>query len=275
VPLDHVGIFADGAAVRQVGTEPFRIVNGRLDGMVRVSVDEICAAIQDLFEDTRGIAEPAGALAVAGMKQWVAAGGLAGAEGAGRTLVAIQSGANMNFHRLRHVSERAELGEEREAIFAVTIPERNGSFRRLCSALGDRSVTEFNYRYAGDSDAHVFVGIELREGRTERDTIARELRDAGYPVLDLTGNELALIHTRYMVGGRAASVEKERLLRFGFPERPGALRRFLELMSPDWAITLFHYRNHGAALGRVLAGIAVPEADYEAFEQYLEDLAYP
>ena len=274
VPLDHVGIFADGAAVRQVGTEPFRIVNGRLDGMVRVSVDEICAAIQDLFEDTRGIAEPAGALAVAGMKQWVAAGGLAGAEGAGRTLVAIQSEANMNFHRLRHVSERAELGEEREAIFAVTIPERNGSFRRLCSALGDRSVTEFNYRYAGDSDAHVFVGIELREGRTERDTIARELRDAGYPVLDLTGNELALIHTRYMVGGRAASVEKERLLRFGFPERPGALRRFLELMSPDWAITLFHYRNHGAALGRVLAGIAVPEADYEAFEQYLEDLAY-
>jgi threonine dehydratase len=281
VPLDHVGIFADGAAVHQVGTEPFRIVNGRLDGMVRVAVDEICVAIQDLFEDTRGIAEPAGALAVAGMKQWVQAGGHARVgshargPGAERTLVAIQSGANMNFHRLRYVSERAELGEEREAIFAVTIPEQNGSFRRLCSALGDRSVTEFNYRYAGDTEAHVFVGIELREGRAERDTIAKELRDAGYQVLDLTGNDLAVIHTRYMVGGRASGLERERLLRFGFPERPSALRRFLKLMSPDWAITLFHYRNHGAALGRVLAGIAVPEADYDAFEQYLEDLAYP
>jgi len=270
VALDKVGIFADGAAVRQVGEEPFRIVRDHVDGVVRVTVDEMCAAIQDLFEDTRVLAEPAGALAVAGMKKWVA-----GKDEAFHTLVAIQSGANMNFHRLRHVSERSELGEEREGLFAVTIPEENGSFRALCRALGDRDITEFNYRYAGGAAARVFVGVQLERGRAERDEIAADLRAAGYPVNDLSANELALLHGRHMVGGRPPDLRRERLLRFEFPERPGALGRFLDLMSPDWAITLFHYRNHGAAYGRVLAGIHVPSEDDHAFEAYLAELAYP
>ena len=270
VALDKVGIFADGAAVRQVGDEPFRIVRDHVDGVVRVTVDEMCAAIQDLFEDTRVLAEPAGALAVAGMKKWVAEKGEAS-----QTLVAIQSGANMNFHRLRHVSERAELGEEREALFAVTIPEENGSFRALRRALGGRDITEFNYRYAGGAAARVFVGMQLKRRRAERDEIAAELREAGYEVHDLSGNELALLHARHMVGGRPPDLRRERLLRFEFPERPGALGRFLDLMSPDWAITLFHYRNHGAAYGRVLAGIHVPAEDDEAFEAYLAELGYP
>jgi len=283
VPLDHVGLFADGAAVRQVGDHPFRLVQGRLDGVVRVSVDEMCAAILDLFQDTRVLAEPAGALAVAGMKKWVASGGgrskgRAGPGGAGsapRSLVAIQSGANIHFHRLRHISERAELGEEREAILGVTIPERPGSFRRLCAALGDRSVTEFNYRHADPDEAHVFVGVELRRGADERRELAAALRAHGYAVADMTDNELAVLHTRHLVGGRAPGLEGERLFRFEFPERPGALRRFLELMSPAWNLTLFHYRNHGAAQGRVLAGIQVPPADAADFRRYLDELGYP
>jgi threonine dehydratase len=271
VPLDHVGIFADGAAVRQVGDEPFRIVAEGLDGIVRVSIDEICAAIQDLFEDTRVLAEPAGALAVAGLKKWVAEKGGDDV----RTLVAILSGANINFHRLRHISERAELGEEREAILAVTIPETPGSFRRLCAALGDRSVTEFNYRFADPESAHVFVGVELSRGPTERSEIAVHLRSEGYAVADLTDNELAVLHTRHMVGGRASDLRDERLLRFEFPERPGALRRFLDLMRPAWNLTLFHYRNHGSARGRVLAGIQVPPEQDAAFHSYLAELGYP
>ncbi len=274
VPLARVGIFCDGAAVRQAGDLPFQLVQGRLDGLVRVSVDEICAAIQDLFEDTRVIAEPAGALAVAGMKKWLA--GPAGASsGRSRTLVAVQSGANMNFHRLRHVSERSELGEEREGIFAVTIPEENGSFRALCATLGDRHVTEFNYRGSGGAAAQVFVGLQLARGAAEREQIARELRASGYRVVDMTGNELAVLHTRHMVGGRAPDLRRELLFRFEFPERPGALRRFLELMSPAWAITLFHYRNHGAAQGRVLAGLHVPIEDDADFARYLDTLGYP
>jgi threonine dehydratase len=272
VPLDHVGIFADGAAVRQVGSLPFEVVKDRVDGVVRVGVDEICAAILDLFEDTRVVAEPAGALAVAGMKKWVAAQGAAAAS---RTLVAVQSGANINFHRLRHISERAELGEDREAIFAITIPERPGSFRALCAVLGDRGVTEFNYRHAGGDEAHVFVGVQLSRGLEERRALAAELSARGYAVVDLTGNELAVLHARHMVGGRAPGALRERLLRFEFPERPGALRRFLELMSPSWNLTLFHYRNHGAAIGRVLAGIEVPPRDDAAFARYLKDLGYP
>jgi threonine dehydratase len=275
VRLDRVGIFADGAAVRQIGSEPFELLEGRLDGLVRVSVDEICAAIQDLFEDTRVIAEPAGALAVAGMKKWLVGKAARGAGDRPLTLVAIQSGANMNFHRLRHVSERAELGEEREAIFAVSIPEENGSFRALCSALGDRSITEFNYRAAGGTEAQVFVGLQLSGGSEERQQITADLREAGYRVSDMTGNEMAVLHTRHMVGGRAPDLELERVLRFEFPERPGALRRFLELMSPSWSITLFHYRNHGAAHGRVLAGIRVPTSEEAAFQHYLEELGYP
>jgi len=272
VPLDHVGIFADGAAVRQIGDLPFEVVHGRVDGVVRVTVDEICAAILDLFEDTRVVAEPAGALAVAGMKKWALEHP---GSGQPRTLVAIQSGANINFHRLRHISERAELGEDREAIFAITIPERPGSFRSLCAALGDRGVTEFNYRYAGPGAAHVFVGVQLRRGAEERRSLATELSARGYSVVDMTENELAVLHARHMVGGRAAELGGERLLRFEFPERPGALRRFLELMSPSWNLTLFHYRNHGAAVGRVLAGIQVSEGEDGAFAHYLKDLGYP
>jgi threonine dehydratase len=271
VPLDQVGIFADGTAVRQVGDLPFAIVASRLDGLVRVSVDEICAAILDLFEDTRVLFEPSGALAVAGLKKWLEEK----RGGAGRTLVAIQSGANINFHRLRHISERAELGERREAILAVSIPERPGAFRRLCAALGDRRITEFNYRYADRDAAHVFVGIELTRGADERRAMVSELSARGYAVADLTGNELAVLHARHMVGGRAPDLRDERVLRFEFPERPGALRRFLELMVPTWNLTLFHYRNHGAAQGRVLAGIQVPPADDDAFRRYLAELGYP
>ncbi len=271
VPLDHVGIFADGTAVRQVGDLPFELVRERSDGVVTVNIDEICAAILDLFEDTRVLAEPSGALAVAGMKKWIAEKGGAHAG----SLVAIVSGANINFHRLRHISERAQLGEEREGIFAVTIPERPGSFRALCNAFGDRAITEFNYRYADANEAHVFVGVELRRGAGERRDLVSTLRASGYAVSDMTGNELAVLHTRHMVGGRVDSLADERILRFEFPERPGALGRFLSLMSPGWNLTLFHYRNHGGAVGRVLAGIQVPADESDAFARYLEELGYP
>lgn len=275
VPLAHVGLFADGAAVRQVGDEPFRVVHGRLDGLVRVSVDEICAAILDLFEDTRVLAEPAGALAVAGLKQWLAGPGARPAGAPPRSLVAIQSGANINFHRLRHISERAELGEEREAILAVTLDERPGTFRALCASLGERNVTEFNYRYADRERAHVFVGVELTRGYAEREEILAELRARGYAVVDMSDNEVALLHTRHMVGGTAGPLPGERICRFEFPERPGALGRFLALMHESWNLTLFHYRNHGSAHGRVLAGIQVPEGQEDAFAKYLGELGYP
>jgi threonine dehydratase len=271
VRLDHVGTFADGAAVRQIGDETFRVVKDHLDGVIRVSVDEICAAILDLFEETRVIAEPAGALAVAGMKKWLGSEG----EGRGRTLVAIQSGANINFHRLRHISERTEIGEKSEAILAVTIPERPGSFRKLCGCFGPRSITEFNYRYAHSNEAHVFVGVRLLDGEKDRHELIETLAASGYAAVDMTENELAILHTRHMVGGRVDALENERLLRFEFPERPGALAHFLELMSANWNITLFHYRNHGAERGRVLAGIQVPKADDAAFDSYLEELGYP
>jgi threonine dehydratase len=211
VPLDHVGLFADGVAVRQVGDAPFRIVSEHVDGLVQVNVDEICAAILDLFEDTRVLAEPAGALAVAGLKKWVGERDEDGIASAG-SLVAIQSGANVHFHRLRHISERAELGEGRESIFAVTIPERPGSFRELCRALGERSITEFNYRYAGPGDAHVFVGVQLSRGVEERREIAAQLTEQHFGVNDLSENELALLHTRHMVGGRTGELPNERLL---------------------------------------------------------------
>ncbi len=272
VDLERVGLFCDGAAVKRIGEEPFRVVNDRVDGVVAVGVDEVCAAILDLFEDTRVLTEPAGALAVAGMKKWLER---EAGTGQGRTLVAIQSGANINFHRLRHISERVELGEKREAILAVTIPEEKGAFRQLCTALGSRSVTEFNYRYANGGEAHIFVGVQLTRGDSERAELMATLRDKGYPVVDMTENELALLHTRFMVGGRGPGVSHERLLRFEFPERPGALLRFLQLMSPNWNISLFHYRNHGAANGRVLAGIQVPPGEQAAFRGYLDELGYP
>lgn len=270
VRLKQVGIFADGTAVRQVGKEPFRLARKYVDEVLLVSTDEICAAIKDVFDDTRAIVEPSGALAVAGLKRWVAREGVQG-----KVLVAINSGANMNFDRLRHVAERAEIGERREAVFAVTIPEKPGSFKRLCRHLGKRAITEFNYRYADSERAHVFVGVRLNEGDAEREAIIERLRARGYEVLDMTDNEMAKLHVRYMVGGQAPPTNNEIVYRFEFPERPGALLEFLSRMAETWNISLFHYRNHGMDYGRVLVGMQVPRTDHQAFRQFLETLGYP
>ena len=270
VVLDSVGLFADGVAVRQVGEEPFRVCREAVDEVVLVTGDEICAAIKDIFDETRSVAEPAGALAVAGLKKYVEREGLRGAD-----LVAVDSGANLNFDRLRYIAERAETGEQREALLAVTIPEEPGSFRSFCEAIGHRSITEFNYRYASASRAHVFAGIELREGRADKERLVGELREKGYAVLDLSDNEMAKLHVRYMVGGRAPEVVDEVLYRFEFPERPGALLHFLSQMGSRWNISLFHYRNLGADYGRVLVGVQVPPADAGRFQKFLADLGYP
>ncbi|TVQ87557.1 MAG: threonine ammonia-lyase, biosynthetic [Chromatiaceae bacterium] len=270
VLLDEVGLFADGVAVRQIGAETFRIARDTVDEVILVSTDEICAAIKDIYDDTRGIAEPAGALAVAGLKRYVEATGLRGAD-----LIAIESGANINFDRLRHVAERAELGERREALFAVAIPERPGSFLAFCRALGKRQITEFNYRYADAREAQVFVGVELGGGRQEREELIARLQGKGFGVLDLTDNETAKLHIRYMVGGHASGIRDERLIRFEFPERPGALLRFLSSLQRSWNISLFHYRNHGAAYGRVLMGIQVPDAEHGTLTDQLAALGYP
>lgn len=270
VILKQVGIFADGVAVRQVGKENFRLAQRYVDEVILVSTDEICAAIKDIFDDTRSIVEPAGALAVAGMKKYIAREGLTEQE-----LIAINSGANMNFDRLRHVAERAELGERREALLAVTIPERPGSFRQFCKALGQRSITEFNYRYADSSRAHVFAGVELTEGEGERLALIEQLYKDGYPVIDMTDNEVAKLHIRHMVGGRAPALDNEILYRFEFPERPGALLRFLTAIGERWNISLFHYRNHGAAYGRVLVGVQVPVKGRRAFREFLDSTGYP
>jgi len=268
--LDRVGIFADGAAVRQVGEEPFRIARDRVDEVICVDTDEICAAILDIFEDTRTIAEPAGALAIAGVKKYVETWGASN-----QTLISIVSGANINFHRLRHISERAELGEHREVIFAATIPERPGSFRAFCEAIGDHAVTEFNYRYVDSTEAHVFVGIKLDHGNKERAELLANVEACGYPCVDMSDNEMAKVHVRHLVGGRTNGLAGERMFRFEFPERPGALGRFLSQMHPDWNLSLFHYRNHGAAVGRVLVGMQVPAGESEAVECFLKELAYP
>jgi len=269
VTLERVGIFADGAAVRRVGEEPFALCRGTVDEIVLTDTDEICAAIQDVFEDTRSIVEPAGALAVAGLKQYVARHGWRG-----KRLVAINSGANMNFDRLRHVAERADLGAEREALLAVVIPEQPGSFLRFCEALGKRSVTEFNYRYAGPEAAQIFVGLALSQGRAEKDAVSGLLRAAGFTVTDMTDDEMAKLHVRYMVGGHARGLEHEHLYRFEFPERPGALLKFLQAIGARWNISLFHYRNHGSDYGRVLAGIQVPPGDRADFLEHLRELHY-
>jgi len=269
VVLDSVGIFADGVAVRQVGKLNFEICRQCVDAMVRVDTDEICSAIKNIYQATRSIAEPAGALALAGLKRYVREQGITG-----QTLVAINSGANMNFDRLRYVAERTLVGERQEALFAVTIPEQPGSLRRFCSdVVGDRNITEFNYRLAGRDAAHIFVGIAIR-GDAERLLFAERLKACGFPAADLTDNELAKDHIRYMVGGRSPVVSNERLLRFWFPERPGALVRFLSTMGADWNISLFHYRMHGGDFGRVLIGLELPEGQEPELKAFLDGLGY-
>ena len=277
VVLDHVGLFADGVAVRQVGELTFRLCRELLDGMILVDTDQICAAIKDVFEDTRTILEPAGALAIAGAKAYVERTGVRG-----KRLVAVASGANTNFDRLRFVAERAEVGEHREAILAVTIPERPGSFKKFCATLGARNVTEFNYRIADSKEAHVFVGVEVHN-RDETARIVKILAREGLKTLDLSDDEMAKLHVRHMVGGHApAGIRKgargapdELLYRFEFPERPGALMRFLSTMRTDWNISLFHYRNQGSDYGRVLVGMQVPRGEMREFQRFLTALGYP
>ena len=275
IVLDRVGLFADGVAVRQAGAETFRLCRELLDGVVTVTTDEICAAIKDVFDDTRAMSEPAGAVALAGLKVWAEKNRAEGNPEPAGALIAINSGANLNFDRLRHVAERAEIGEGREALIAVTIPERPGAYRRFIRLLGQRAVTEFNYRYADPANAHIFVGVGLADGGRERAAILAALEAEGLPVVDMSDNEMAKLHVRYMVGGRASGITDEVVYRFQFPERPGALLRFLESLRPDWNVTLFHYRNHGDDYGRVLAGIQVPPAERAAFRDALEALGYP
>jgi threonine dehydratase len=268
IQLDEVGMFADGVAVQTVGEHTFPIVQATVSQIIRVNNDEICAAIKDVFDDTRTIVEPAGALAVAGLKSYVEAGGATR-----QRLAAVLSGANMNFDRLRFVAERAELGEGREALLAVTIPERPGAFREFCGALGACVITEFNYRLSGRRQAEIFVGISTRS-RHDAERLAAKLCDLGYETADLSGNEMAKLHVRHMVGGRTPHVRAERVCRFEFPERPGALLQFLDVLGGRWNISLFHYRNHGADFGRVLAAFEVPDADRSAFEAFLSGLGY-
>lgn len=270
VTLDRVGLFADGVAVKQAGEETFRVCRDLLDEVVTADTDEICGAVKDIFEDTRVLAEPAGALSLAGLKSYAARGGAS--DGA---LIAINSGANMNFDRLRHVAERAELGEAREVLFAVTIPEVRGSYRRFVELIGGRTITEFNYRAATGPDAHVFVGLKFADARREKAELQAAMEAEGYRVLDISGDETAKLHIRYMVGGRMPGPTDEVVLRCEFPERPGALAKFLDAVGTDWSITLFHYRNHGADYGRVLVGLKVPQEDRDRFRERLAALGYP
>jgi threonine dehydratase len=269
VSLEHVGIFADGVAVRRVGDETFRLCQEFVDEIITVDTDQCCAAIRDIFEDTRSIVEPAGGLAVAGAKKYVAEHNLSG-----QTLVTISCGANVNFDRLRHIAERAAVGDQTEMLIAAEIPEEPGSFRRFCEALGRRGITEFNYRYADTKKAHIFVGVQLSGGQSEATSLLAELSAADFPVVDLSNNEMAKLHVRHMVGGRSTNIKNERLFRFEFPERPGALLDFLNAIGTDWNISLFHYRNHGSDHGRVLAGIDVPDTEAEELEAHLAKLGY-
>ena len=268
IKLDQVGIFADGVAVRQVGKQTFALAKKYVDDIIVVSNDQICAAIKDVFEDQRSVLEPAGALATAGLKAYVEAKKLKN-----KNLVAIASGANVNFDRLRYVAERAEVGERREVILAVTIPEKPGSFKKFCSVIGNHGITEFNYRYADPTKAHVFAGIQISESKEVKQLIS-DLREQGYDTLDMTDNEIAKAHIRHLVGGRAPNVQHEILYRFEFPERPGALLNFLKKMGASWNISLFHYRNHGADFGRVLVGMQVPPTQTKDFKQFLNKLGY-
>ncbi|WP_445365231.1 threonine ammonia-lyase, biosynthetic [Microbulbifer sp. ANSA001] len=267
--LPQVGLFADGVAVAQIGEETFRVLSETVDGVITVSTDEICAAIKDIFEDTRSIAEPAGAVGLAGLKRFIEQ-----TDCRNSALATVCSGANINFDRLRYISERTETGEKREAVLAVRIPESPGSYLRFCRDLGDRAITEFNYRYAGDEEAHIFVGLQVATDNDRRQMVDK-LKEGGYRVTDLTENEMAKLHIRHLVGGRVPGLHDEVVYRFEFPERPGALRKFLEHLAGRWNITLFHYRNHGAAYGRVLVGLQVePEARTELLD-LLEQLQYP
>ena len=271
VKLPSVGIFADGVAVRQIGEENFRIARELVDDVIRVSTDEICAAIKDIFTDTRSIAEPAGALGVAGIKKYMAKRGNKPSKG---DLIGIVSGANMNFDRLRYVAERTAVGEKREMLLAVTLPEEPGAMLKFCSLLGKRSVTEFNYRYFSKKDAHIFVGIQINNYAEEGKAFIEKLKDHGFPTLDMTDNDLAKEHVRYMVGGHPPQLPDEVLYHFEFPERPGALLKFLTSMNHKWSITLFHYRNHGAAYGDVLMGLQVPAGDRAKLEQFVKDTGF-
>jgi threonine dehydratase len=268
VTLADVGLFADGTAVKLVGEETLRLTRELVDELVVVTTDEVCAAIKDIYQDTRSIVEPSGAMGVAGLKQYAARHG-----GQGRTYVAINCGANMNFDRLRFVAERAEVGEQREALLAVTIPEERGSFKRFCELIGPRSVTEFNYRISDEQQAHVFLGVSVK-GKGESSRLAREFETQGFAAVDLTQDELAKTHIRHMVGGRSSLAEGERLFRFEFPERPGALMKFLTSLPPGWNISLFHYRNQGADFGRILVGLQVPKEDTKAITPLLDALGY-
>jgi len=270
VTLPQVGIFADGVAVAQIGKETFRVLKNSIDGVITATVDEMCAAIKDIFEDTRSITEPAGALSLAGLKKYVAETGCKD-----QTLVAIASGANTNFDRLRYISESTEIGEKREAILAVTIPEQPGSYRKFCSLLGKRAITEFNYRYSDSRDAHIFVGLQISPDKNDGAEIIEKLEKKGYRVVDMTDNEVAKMHIRHMVGGHAPQANDEIVYRFEFPERPGALLNFLNKLAGRWNISMFHYRNHGAADGRVLVGLQVPENERRQLLTLLDDLGYP
>ena len=269
ITLDHAGIFADGVAVRRVGDETFRLCQQLVDEIVTVDTDQICAGIRDVFEDTRSIVEPAGALAIAGAKKYIAASNIQD-----QAFVVINCGANVNFDRLRHIAERAAVGEQREMLIGVEIPEEPGSFRKFCEAIGQRGITEFNYRYSDSRKAHIFVGVELRHGADEHAELIENLTRLGFPLADLSDNEMAKLHVRHMVGGSAAKVENERIFRFEFPERPGALLDFLKAIGTDWNISLFHYRNHGSDYGRILAGIQVPDKESDELEAHLADLGY-
>lgn len=269
VILDNVGIFADGVAVRQIGEETFKVCKDYVDEVITVSTDEICSSIKEIFEDTRTVPEPAGALALAGLKKYVKRNKVKN-----ESLIFIESGANINFDRLRHISERTELGENREAIFGVTIPEIPGSFKTFCRAVGELNITEFNYRFADSEDAQVFVGVRLDPEGNQRERLMESFKKLGYSVVDMSDNELAKLHVRYMVGGRAENLEVEEIYRFEFPERPGALLKLLETMGDRWNISMFHYRNHGSAFGRVFMGLQVPAKDKKEFRLFLEKLNY-
>ena len=268
VRLEQVGLFADGVAVREVGEETFRLCQEYVDDVILVKTDDTCAAIKDVFEDTRSIVEPAGALAIAGLKAYVERTGISG-----ETMVALACGANMNFDRLRFVAERAELGEHREAIFAVTIPETPGSLREFCGCIGRRNLTEFNYRIADNSEAHIFVGLQV-QGRDDAARMKETFDSRGFNTLDLSDDELAKMHIRHMVGGRSPLAHHELLYRFEFPERPGALMKFVAAMSPNWNISLFHYRNNGADYGRIVVGMQVPPEEMAEWQSFLDTLGY-